>query len=245
MNLVLCDDEQIFLNALQQKIMHWAEQTGHDGGIMLRAFTSSEDLLEAWMHGMAVDALFLDIEIPGEMSGLAVAQAIHNRNPYMPMVFITNYSEYAQEGYKVNALRYLHKPVSAQALGECLDILWHRWSLRNVDGIVLDLPGQILRFPEDAILYIEASGHYCTFKTTDSRQAYQCKLSLEALGKKLPPHLYVQCRRNYIVNIRYIRNIKGGNLTMANGEIIPMGRNYQAQLIRKFRQYYLGGTEEC
>lgn len=242
MNLILCDDEPVFLDSLRQKILHWAEKSGHAGGIMLHTFTSSEDMLEAWRRGMTADALFLDIEIPGEMSGLAAAKEIHRINAYLPIVFITNYGEYAQEGYKVNALRYLRKPVSDDALCECMDILWHRWSLRHTDCIVLDMPGQMLRLPEDAILYVEASGHSCTLKTSDNAQEYKCKQSLEALRKKLPAQLYVQCRRNFIVNLRYIRNIRSGNITMANGEIIPMSRGYQAQLIRRFREYYLGGS---
>lgn len=137
MNLILCDDEQIFLDSLHQKIMNWAKRSRHISGIILHCFTSSEDLLDAWQRGMTIDAMFLDIQIPGEMSGLAVAKEIHNDNEYLPIVFITSFGEYAEEGYKVNALRYLHKPVSEQAVSECMDILWHRWSLRSKVALLL------------------------------------------------------------------------------------------------------------
>lgn len=245
MNLILCDDEQIFLDSLQQKIMDWAKRSGHMSGTILRCFTSSEDLLDAWQHGMTIDALFLDIQIPGELSGLAVAKEIHNEDEYLPIVFITSFGEYAEEGYKVNALRYLHKPVSEQAVSECMDILWHRWSLRSKDCIVLDLPTQILRLPFESILYIKASGHYCILYTTDDHREYRIKQSLDVLRKKLPAHLFAQCHRSFIVNLVYIRNISNGDITMANGSVVQMSRNYQSQLIKQFRQYYLGGTSEC
>lgn len=90
MNLILCDDEQIFLDSLHQKIMNWAKRSRHISGIILHCFTSSEDLLDAWQRGMTIDAMFLDIQIPGEMSGLAVAKEIHNDNEYLPIVFITS-----------------------------------------------------------------------------------------------------------------------------------------------------------
>lgn len=245
LNLILCDDEKLFLASIHQKIMDWAKKAGHTTGLMLHTFTSSEDLLDAWYHGMKVDALFLDIQIPGEMNGLAVAKEIHSGNEYIPIVFMTSYGEYAAEGYKVNALRYLHKPVSNQAVFECMDILWHRWSLQHTDCIVIDLPAQILRLPADSIVYVEVSGHYCILKTTDSHQEYRVKQSLDVFRKKLPSHLFVQCHRSYIVNIVYIRNITNGSITMANGTVIQMGRRYQSQLIRQFRQFYLGGSEEC
>ena len=245
MNLILCDDEQIFLDSLHQKIMNWAKCSRHISGIILHCFTSSEDLLDAWQRGMTIDAMFLDIQIPGEMSGLAVAKEIHNDNEYLPIVFITSFGEYAEEGYKVNALRYLHKPVSEQAVSECMDILWHRWSLRSKDCLTLDLPTQILRLPFENILYIEASGHYCILYTIDDHQEYRIKQSLDSLRKKLPLHLFAQCHRSFIVNLIYIRNIANGDITMSNGSVVQLSKTYQSQLIKQFRQYYLGGTSKC
>ena len=175
MNLALCDDEQVFLNSLSKKIMDWARRAGHTRGIIIHTFSSSEELLEAWQHGMIIDALFLDIQIPGEMSGLTVAKEIHQINEHIPIVFITSYSEYAMEGYKFNALRFLHKPVSDQAVFECMDILWHRWLLRHTDCIMIHLPTQLLHLPMDLILYVESSGHYCLLHTADTQRLYKIK----------------------------------------------------------------------
>lgn len=58
LNLALCDDEQVFLNSLSKKIMDWARRAGHTRGIIIHTFSSSEELLEAWQHGMIIDALF-------------------------------------------------------------------------------------------------------------------------------------------------------------------------------------------
>lgn len=244
LNLALCDDEQVFLNSLSKKIMDWARRAGHTRGIIIHTFSSSEELLEAWQHGMIIDALFLDIQIPGEMSGLTVAKEIHQINEHIPIVFITSYSEYAMEGYKFNALRFLHKPVSDQAVFECMDILWHRWLLRHTDCIMIHLPTQLLHLPMDLILYVESSGHYCLLHTADTQRLYKIKLSLGTLKQQLPASVFAQCHRSFIVNLFYIRNISHGCITMANGTTIQMSRSYQSQLIRQFRQYYLGGSAE-
>lgn len=246
MNVIICDDEKMFLVSIEQKVLQWAQKNGHTKGLVMHTFTSGEDLLEAWQHGLQVDALFLDIQIPGEMSGLAVAKEIHQSNEYIPIVFITSYGEYAEEGYVVNALRYLRKPVSERAIAECMDILWRRWELQHTDCVVIDLPTQVLRLPVKSILFIEVTGHYCIVQTADSNTVYKVKQSLEMIRNKLPRDLFVQCHRSFIVNLMYIRHIASGNITMADGTILQIGRLYQQQLMKLFRLYYLGGrNNEC
>ena len=71
MNIVICDDEKQFLYSIKVKINSWAEKTGNTSGLMLHCFTSSEDVLDSWQHGLQIDALFMDIQIPGELNGLA------------------------------------------------------------------------------------------------------------------------------------------------------------------------------
>lgn len=158
MNVVLCDDESLFLTSIEQKVRAWSEKNGRTGSVMIHAYASSEDLLDAWQHGLQIDALFWDIQIPGEMSGLALAKEIHQINEYIPIVFITSYGEYAEEGYTVNALRYLRKPISEQAIAECMDIFWQRWRLQHSDSLVMDLPTQLLRLPVKTICILRCRG---------------------------------------------------------------------------------------
>lgn len=87
MNIIICDDEKLFLSSIEQKVNSWAEKNGHTKAIITHSFTSSEDMLDAWEHGMQIDALFLDIQIPGELSGLAVAKQIRDTNDYLPSLF--------------------------------------------------------------------------------------------------------------------------------------------------------------
>ena len=82
MNVIICDDERMFLTSIEQKVMQWAQKNGHSNGIVVHTFTSTEDLLDAWEHGLQIDVVFLDIQVPGELSGLAVAKEIHSNNEY-------------------------------------------------------------------------------------------------------------------------------------------------------------------
>ncbi len=103
-----------------------------------QAFASSEELLYAWENVLEMDMLFLDIQIPGEMSGLEVAKAIRKVDSQICIAFTTSYSEYACEGYSVSALRYLRKPIADEQLFECLDIAYQQWVYRQDSSIFLD-----------------------------------------------------------------------------------------------------------
>ncbi len=244
MNIVLCDDEKLFLSSVRQKIELWAQKSGHLNSIIFHSFSSSEDLLDAWEHGMQVDALFLDIQIPGEISGLAAAREIRNTNEYLPIVFITGYGQYAEEGYSVNALRFLHKPVTDEAIYACMNLIWRQWTLLNGDCIVLDLPTQILRLPVHSVLYAEVSGHTCFLQTSDREEPYQFRQTMQYLRNKLSSDLFIQCHRSYIINMMYVRHITGRSIMMADGEEIQIGRKYQASFMSAFRWLYLkeGGS---
>ena len=124
MQVVICDDELVYADSIRRSVERWAQETRRLDKIFVKVFSSSEDLLETWSNGMVIDLLFLDIQIPGELSGMEAAKEIHGKDEYIPIVFITNYSEYAFEGYSVNALRYLRKPVSQQDIDTCMNIAW-------------------------------------------------------------------------------------------------------------------------
>lgn len=246
MNIIICDDDKLYLNSAQDKINAWADRTGHRSDLRTHLFTSGEDMLDAWHHGLPVDALFLDIRIPFEMNGLAVAGEIHSFNERIPVVFMTDYGEYAAEGYKVNALRFLHKPITASAIDECMDLIWHRWSLQNEDCILLDTPSQLLRLPTGSILYLEMKGHYCSLSTTSNiTPNYQFKLPLRQIQEKLPQELFAQCHRSYIINLLYIRCIEKAGITMSNNAIIPISRSYQKEFLERFRRFCIGGKKHA
>lgn len=241
MNIILCDDDRHFLTSLENKIQQWAQRSGHFSSIMIYSFTSSEDALDARTHGLQFDALFLDIQIPNEMNGLAMAKEVRQSDEHVPIVFITSYGEYAEEGYFVNALRYLRKPITDKSISECLDLIWRRWSILHSESVLLDLPTQIIHLPVKSILYAEVSGHTCLLKTIDRETPWQFRKSMDYIRNKLSSPVFAQCHRSYIVNLLYIRHIANGTITMVEGTTIPIGRKFQQPFMSQFRNFYLAG----
>lgn len=75
MRIVICEDEPVYQTAIAEAIERWQRASGHTD-VELSVFSSSEDVLEAIEHEAEIDLLFVDIQIPGEMSGIDLARRI-------------------------------------------------------------------------------------------------------------------------------------------------------------------------
>ena len=243
MQVVICDDESVYADSIRRSVERWAQETRRLDKIFVKVFSSSEDLLETWSNGMVIDLLFLDIQIPGELSGMEAAKEIHGKDEYIPIVFITNYSEYAFEGYSVNALRYLRKPVSQQDIDTCMNIAWRQWSNGHNQFLTITTSSQSIRVPIDAIVFAEAISHDLRIHTSDEIGTYEIRGTMEQLEAKLPREAFVRCHRSYIISLRHIRKYKNGLITISTNKDIPVGRKYMQAFGMKFRAYYQGGNE--
>lgn len=239
MHVVICEDNPRDQDALVRAVQSWSASSGHPD-IRCSVTASSEDLLERWEKGMRIDLLLLDIEIPGEMNGMELARRIRACGKPLSIVFVTNFEAYVYEGYAVNALRYLRKPVSEDELSACMDLAYKHFGLLGQDQFVIDLPDRHFALRRSEIIYIEARGHYLTFHlgTIDAAPRQRAKISDALL--RLPPELFVQCHRSFIVNLLYIRRFTRDAVLLATGEEIPVSRTYASKLQTAFGQYYQG-----
>lgn len=239
MRIAVCDDGAIYRAAISEAVKQWQNQK-HAVAVSLCAYASSEDLLRALTGGSHYDLYFLDIEIPDEMNGLQLAKHIRAFDTCTPIVFVTNYGQYACAGYEVNALRYLCKPVKSERVFECLDIACRQWMTRRVDSLVLSCgQGQVV-LPLEHILYVEARDHFLIFRLADSAQPLTLRMTLGGLRQRLPDGLLLQCHRAFLVNLLYIRKILPDSLTMADESELPVGKRYRGQLMDAFNDYYQG-----
>lgn len=239
MNVIICDDELIYRQSIEEKVRAWAKAHQHDAAVMIYSFASSEDMLEEWEHGLHIDMLFLDIQIPYETDGLKTAKIIFDQNENTPIAFITNYAEYACEGYLVNALRYILKPIRQQEIDDCMNIAWNRWVLAQSNSVRIETGKQVELIPMQQILYVESFAHRLLF-TTVSGQHIDARGSISQLMIVLPKGLLGQCHKSYLVNVMYVRKLQTDSLTLSNGYSIPIGRKYATTFYQLFNQYHQG-----
>ena len=239
LNVIICDDDGFYQKAIADSVARWSIERHLYGVIISRSFSSTEDFWDAYQNGLAADVAFLDIEIPGELSGLEIAKLIREKDSQAAIIFVTNYSEYACDGYSVNALRYLRKPISDAQLFECLDIAYKQWDYAQESSIFIDIKKQKVVLSYKQLLFIEARAHYLVIHRTN-QEPIEIRYCISDILKILPDKLFIQCHRGFVVNMLYVRNASRTTLTLAGNYQIPVGSKYVEVMFEKLKQYCQG-----
>lgn len=239
MHIVICEDERCFQDAIFRAVQNWREATNNQDATCT-CFSSSEELLASWENGLSADLRFLDIQIPGELSGMALAKRIRERDQTVSIVFVTNYADYVYEGYVVNALRYLKKPIRNEDIYTCLEIAFRHYSLLSQDKLSIVCCDQRLVLPYSEIIHVEIQSHYLRMTLSHSDEKPKVRARLRDFAMQLPQQLFAQCHRSYIINLDHIRRFTRENVMMSNHDVIPVSQTFATSLKKKYDWYYTG-----
>lgn len=243
MRTLICDDEIHYANAIKESIERWKKKTGIVS-ITYDVFRSSEDMLDSLRNQTIYDLVFLDIQFPTELNGLQVAKQLRMLNDQVVIVFVSNYDEYAIDGYKVNALRFLTKPISDNQVFECLDIAYRQWQITSSNSVILlETKQQMHRISNKSIVYIESRAHYLDIHTLNIENGtITIRMKIGEILKDLPSDMFVQCHQSYIINLLYVQRLTRTRVTLTNNQEAPMSLKYRDAVYKKFKQLYQGGT---
>jgi DNA-binding LytR/AlgR family response regulator len=175
-----------------------------------------------------VDLIFLDIKMP-DISGIEFAQILKN-GPLV--VFTTAYSEYAVQGFDLDAVDYLLKPFSLARFTKACN---KAWEMKNVRGD--DTPEFILLktgYEEEKVLLreilcVEAAGNYMTYVLKDRK--LMCRQNISEALQSLPDRDFVRVHRSFIVAVQHVAKIARQQVWV-NGLEIPVGASYEESLGR-------------
>lgn len=238
MRIAICDDEKCYIEAVEASIERWKKTRGVFT-ISVVSYTSSEDFAYLVEKSNHFDIVFLDIQFPKELNGIVLAENLRKGNEFISIVFITNYDEYAIEGYKVNALRFLQKPLQDSQIFECLDIAYGQCQLMNNDSLIIEGKRSMFRIPYIKIIYCESKAHYIILHLIDGQEE-QIRSKLTDIYKQLPKDGFIQTHRSYIVNLFHVYSFTKDTVTMLDGSILPLQKKQWSELYFKFRKLFQG-----
>lgn len=194
----------------------------------------------SFIKGERIDILLLDIQMP-DLTGIELLRSI--QNPPLT-ILITAYSEYAIEGYELNVVDYLLKPVKFerffQAMAKTLDLLNQKKEKVTTpiqdaealsDYIFVRSNYKAIKVRFEDIIYIEGMEKYVRFKCKDEQVV--TLLSLLKLESILPSKHFLRIQKSYIVNLNHIIGIEGNQLILINKEKIPVSKSIKPQLIQQ------------
>ncbi|MCD8381892.1 MAG: LytTR family DNA-binding domain-containing protein [Clostridiales bacterium] len=222
--IAVCDDCGADRQLLDRLLNTWAEERGHT--VQTEFFPSAESFLFRWAEQQRFDLLLLDVEM-GEMDGVELARQVRRDSELVQIVFITGYSDYIAEGYEVEALHYLLKPVSRDKLFQVLDRAADKLR-RNSRCLNLNCYGELLRIPCHRIRYLDVQRNYVT---VHADRDYTVKRSLSDFADELGED-FVRVGRGMILNLSYIRRVTKTEVHLSGGEVLPLPRGAYEPLNR-------------
>lgn len=232
LTIAICDDNEDQIKELRRLLGEWSADKPF--ALIIDEYISAESFLFNYPDNPC-GLLLLDIEMNG-INGMELAKKLRSEGDMLPIVFITGYSEYMSDGYEVEALHYLLKPVDKTKLFAVLD----RYIKRRIpeNEILLNCDEGNIHISPEMIVYCEAVGKKTYVHLQD--KILVCTMGISSM-KNILPEEFIFCHRSYIVNLRFVRSIGKAEIALDNGESILLSRRLYKEVNDRFIGFYTKG----
>lgn len=235
--IYICDDEKAVNDRLEHIISNQIAILNGDMG-PVRVADTPEKLLDLQARDTVPAVYFLDIDFPGRMSGLELAQKLRLHDPRGFIIFITAHHDLAFETFRLRleALDYIVKGdygAMAVRVRECLASIQERLSSeppKNGRYCTIRLFDSIRHIPVDTILYFEAQGFKHMLCLHLDNELLEFNSSLEHFAEEMGEGFW-RCHRGFLVNRSRVRavDLKHQTVVMDNGEECPLSRRAKTE----------------
>lgn len=230
--VIIVDDEPLALDVLETYIERLPS---------LELVARCDNAIQAFdvLSKETVDVMFLDIQMP-QLTGIDFLKSLSN--PPL-VIFTTAYPNYAIEGYELNVIDYLLKPISFERFMKAVNKATAQLELHHehttpttpemesddkADFIFVKADKKLVKINYSDILYIEGLKDYVIIKMQNSRVI--TLQTMKSLESKLPSTFFKRIHRSYIVNLKKI-NAVVGNMVEIEKKHLPIGKNYREELL--------------
>lgn len=222
--IAVCDDSAADAGYVRTLVERWAGRRGVAADV--ETFPSAERFLFRYGEDKAWDILLLDVEM-GAMDGVTLARQIRRDSHAVQIVFVTGYTEYIADGYDVEALHYLVKPIDENKLATVLDRAAAR--LRTDERCIdVHADGGTARVPMRLIRYLDVRGNYVTIHAD---RDYTAKRSLSDAARDLDDR-FVRVGRGLVVNLAAVRRVTRTAVLLDDGTELRLPRGAYETLNR-------------
>ncbi|MCI8565298.1 MAG: response regulator transcription factor [Lachnospiraceae bacterium] len=182
------------------------------------------------------DIALLDIQMK-RMNGMQAAEEIRRCDEEMILIFITNLVQYAVQGYSVNAMNFLLKPVSYFTF--CDKFMQAVKRLEKRQGALLEIKTDkgFTRLRPEEIHYVEIVNRRLVIRTAD--KDFYCTEPMQNLEEKLGPHMFFRCHVAYLVNLEHVRQVMKNSAMVEQREVLVS--KYRKKEFLNALTNYMGG----
>jgi len=224
LNCLIIDDEPIARGIIRE----FVEQITY---LELRG--EAEDALAAkkWLEKEPIDLIFLDIQMPG-MTGMKFLQTTHN--PTFLTIITTAYPHYAVEGFELNILDYLVKPIAferfAKACAKAREYFELKKNNLREEFFFVKSEGKVEKIEFNNLVCIESLGNYLTLHLSDGKKIVY--LTLKSLLEQLPAKEFIQVHKSFAINKSKVRSIDGNEIKL-DRHTVPIGMKLKDEVLKE------------
>lgn len=221
-NCIIVDDEQHAIDILK----HYVEQSSQ-----LNLVLATTKAIEAinLVQSRKIDLIFLDVQMP-EISGIEVVHAINGK---CKVIFTTAYENYAVQGYELEVVDFLLKPISLSRFLRAVQKVQDTLPKKNSDSAEPDFiyvktgfKNQVEKIILSTIQYIESTKNYAIIHHEGKKTTVY--ISLKELEEQLPPAKFIRMHKSFIVAYAQIEAVSGNRVFLKNVEApVIIGDSYK------------------
>ncbi len=232
-NIAIVEDEREHAEILKNHLLKYSVE--YKERFSIKVFDNAISFLEPYTADY--DVVFMDVKMP-YMNGIIAAHKLREVDKNVLLFFVTSLQQYAVQGYDVDALHYIIKPVGyyefALKFAKAMDKL--EKANKNRDVIVVTETG-FKKLNVNDIKYVAVNNHHCIYYTLDGEfKQYQ---PLKQAEEKLKGHSFIKCNNYSLVNLHYVTAINGFTLNI-DDTILDISRPRRKEVLAAFANFHNG-----
>lgn len=216
LRIAVVEDDKTYAAQLKEYLVRYGTEKNQKISVAL--FPDGEDIVTDYSAGF--DIILMDVEMTF-MDGMTTAERIREKDNEVVIIFITNMPQYAIQGYKVDALDYVLKPISYFAFSQRIDRALTRVKKKEATYITVAQKGGKKKLNVDKICYVEVRDHDLIYHST--KGDIVTKSSMKEAEDTLGGTKFFRCNRCYLVNLEYVEDFRGNDVTVAS-DVIQVSR---------------------
>ncbi len=230
--IALVEDDANYVSELTEYLKRYEKESKEKVDITI--FSDGEDIVTDYTGKF--DIILMDVEMEF-MDGMTAAAKIREMDTEVVIIFITNMPQYAIQGYKVDALDYVLKPVSYFAFSQRIERALSRLKKRENKFITVVVRGGIIKLDVSSIYYVEVQDHDLIYHTTGGN--YVTKGSMKEAEELLDQNKFFRCNRCYLINLEYVENFRGSDVQVYS-DMVQVSRSKKKALMDALNNYMNG-----
>lgn len=229
--VAMCDDNIKALPIIAGAARSAFHDRGVEAEIML--YSSGEKLL-ASLDKIHYQLILLDIEMP-KMDGITLAKKLRGMGNDTKIVFVSEAESRVFESFQVQPLSFVRKSNFLNDITDLVDLYLRTCSREEAgENLELTVRSGIAVVKSRSIRYIEGSGNYQMLHMDSSQPCIEVKMTMDKLEQLTEPLGFIRVHKGFLVNYQYIHRVMQGEIILADGTTIPVGRSHAGEVKAKF-----------